>query len=146
VDLKAKLAKELEREGLAEMVPQARLKSLASATGIPQMILGKPITLIVDGEPAQLETPVLKRAGQVVVPTALARELGCRVEYDPKLGITVSKNGKSETFTLGGNDKSEQPRAFRWGDQTMVPARSLLTGLDIPFAWNAKQGQLEIGG
>ena len=144
VDLQANLAQELDKEGLTDLVPQAQLKTLASATGLPQRVLGKPIGLIVDGKPAEVETPALKRAGQVIVPTALARELGCQVKYDPKLGITVSKDGKTETFALGGKAKDGEPRAFRWGDTTMVPVRALLQSLDISFVWDAKDAQLEI--
>ena len=145
-DLAANLTKALKKEGLLGLLPPDRLKQMAgNRTGVPRSVLGKSVGLMIDGQPSEGKTPALRRDGSVLVPVSLARELDCQVAYDAKTGlIKISKDGKSKTFTL--DSKATGPRAFRWGDQTMVAARSLLDGLDIPFIYNGKERQLEIDG
>lgn len=144
VDLRAKLSQELEKEGLLDMVPAERLEALAAGPkGVPQPLLGKPVSLVVDGQPVKTETPAVRREGSVIVPVNLARELGCQVAYDGKAGlITVSKDGESQLFAL--EPEAGTPRAYRWGDQSMVPARTLFEALNIDFIWNAREGTLEV--
>lgn len=143
-DLQAKLTKELKKEGLLGMVSPDRIKALvAKRNGVPQPLLGKAVSLSIDGKPAQLGTPAVRREGSLMVPVALAREVGCDVAYDGKTGlITVSKDGKSKPFALDA--KAKGPQAFRWGDQTMVAARPMLDAMDIDYAWNAKANKLEV--
>jgi hypothetical protein len=126
------------------MVSEARLQELCKqSTGVPESLLGKPVTLLLDGKPVHLERPALRKQGSVMVPVALARRLDCKVLYRAQTGeILVSRQGRSQSFTL--RDDGKGPRAFRWCDMTMVPARALLSALRIPFAWDAQNRELEV--
>jgi hypothetical protein len=143
-DLKAGLAAQLKKEGLTDLVPTEAMKGLIKdADGLPKPLLGKPVTVLLDGKPPTAKTSAARRSGTLLVPVAVARELDCKVAYHAETGqIVVSREGKSQTYSL--KDKGGPARAFRNGDQVMVPARSLLTSLGIPFAWDAKENQLEI--
>lgn len=145
-DLKAKLSKELQAEKMGGLISDERIAGLVGKpNGVPQSLLGKPVGLKVSGKEAEAETPGFRRDGRVMVPVAVARELGCKVAYDGKSGmITVEKDGKTQAFRLAA--EGEQPRAYRMGDQTMVSARDLFSGLNIPFSWDGKERELEIGG
>ena len=146
VDAKTRLAALLKKEGLADLFPEPSLQALASSqSGIPRPLFGQRVGLTIDGKPAAGKTLTARRAGSLLVSASLARELGGEVAYHADTGqIMVSKDGKSKAYSL--KTVAGTPRAFRYGNQVMVPARTMLGALGVPFSWDAKKNQLEIDG
>lgn len=141
--LKKKFDKRVKEIGLSDLVdPSKRASLLKAKSGLPTPLLDT-VKLKVKGEAWDSEVPAVLRKGSVIVPLALARDLGWNIKYDGKTKTaSITKDGETRRFSA--QPKSKALEAYRMQQSLLVPARDLLEGW-APYTWSGKDKTLEIG-
>lgn len=142
--LEKSLDQALEKRHIVGLLSEdSKKKLLKLKDGIPRPIVNQSVEVSRGSAAWTSESEPILVDGQVMIPTAFARDLGLSVNYDGKAkSINIGKGEKSKTFSL--NPKAKGDHAARWGDATYVKASQLLKTFAIPYNWKGEDKTLEI--
>ena len=129
----------LKSNGLLGLVSENFLKKqIKQKSGVPFSLLDGGIA-IKNSDGSEIASGYLVD-GQLVVPTALARELGLSAGYSSESGeIEIVSGEEKVNFPIATALDDEKAVAIRKGDATYVKARDLLEPFQIPFTWDSEK-------
>lgn len=144
----------LDRLQIREGVDEKKIQRIfESARGIPEPIFGEELEMFLDGNPVELEWPVLLKDGMFYVHLSeLAMQTGLDVVWDEEeQRLHVGRNGQSLTYEvntnsiyLGGQLLGQGQYLLQVRGELFVPLKYTLQALSFPFAFDLKKKTVNI--
>lgn len=138
------------REGVDEKKIQ---RVYEAARGIPEPVFGEKLDMFLDGNPSELEWPVLLKDGMYYMHLSeLAMQTGLDVVWDEEeKRLHVGRNGQNLTYELNTNSIYLGEQLLGQGQyllqvrgEIFVPLKYTLQALSFPFSFDLKKKTVNI--